>query len=135
MRIPSLVSIVCLSASVHALGERVVYVNAGAASGANNGTSWADAYRGRLGLQAALTAESNRVVLPYDTSVRIPGWAKLDLGARWTQALDGTTVTWRAGVDNATNRKAWKESPYQFDHVYLYPLAARTWRVSAQVGF
>ena len=89
-----------------------------------------------LEVQAALAAESNRVVLPYDASVRIAGWSRLDLGARWLQRTDGgATLTWRVGVDNATDRRAWKESPYQFGHVYLYPLAPRTWRTSAQVAF
>ena len=88
-----------------------------------------------LELQAALAAESGRVVLPYDASVQIPGWSRLDLGARWVQSAAGTRVTWRLGIDNATNRSAWKESPYQFGHVYLYPLPERTWRASAQVSF
>ncbi len=88
-----------------------------------------------LELQAAVVAEGERVVLPYDASVRIPGWARVDLAARWTQRASGTTVTWRAGVDNAANRRAWKESPYQFGHVYLYPLEPRTWRAAAQVAF
>ena len=88
-----------------------------------------------LELQANLAAEGNRVVLPYDDSVRIPGWSRLDLGARWVQQLERSTVTWRAGVDNVTDRRAWKESPYQFEHVYLYPLAPRTWRLSAQASF
>ncbi|MBK1687964.1 TonB-dependent siderophore receptor [Rubrivivax gelatinosus] len=87
-------------------------------------------------LQADLRAEGDRVVLPYDDSVRIPGWASLDLGARWTQALaGGRSITWRTGVDNVFDRKAWKESPYQFDHVYLYPLQSRTWRASASLKF
>jgi iron complex outermembrane receptor protein len=88
-----------------------------------------------LVLQSSLVAEGNRVVLPYDTSVTIPGWAKLDLAARWVQQIAGSDVTWRVGVDNATDRQAWKESPYQFGHVYLYPLAPRTWRASTQVSF
>lgn len=46
-----LVSAAALS-TAHA--DRTVYVNATLNTGANNGTSWADAYRGRLGLQAAL---------------------------------------------------------------------------------
>ncbi|MCY7314220.1 MAG: TonB-dependent receptor plug domain-containing protein [Rubrivivax sp.] len=87
-----------------------------------------------LALQANLSAESNRLVLPDNESLRIPGWARLDLGARWQQAAGGSTVTWRLGLDNATNRRAWKESPYQFGHVYLYPLQPRTWRLSAQVA-
>jgi len=99
------------------------------------GTAYRVAAVPGLELQAALAAESDRVVLPYDASVRIPGWSRIDLGARWAQRIDGTTVTWRTGVDNVTDRRAWKESPYQFGHVYLYPLAPRTWRASAQVAF
>jgi iron complex outermembrane receptor protein len=89
-----------------------------------------------LALQADVVAESDRVVLPYDDSVRIPGWARLDLGARWRQAWrEQTTLVWRVGLDNATDQRAWKESPYQFGHVYLYPLAPRTWRASVEVSY
>ena len=88
-----------------------------------------------LALQASLAAESNRVVLPYDDSVRIPGWQRLDLGARWRQSLGSTTLTWRVAVDNITDQRAWKESPYQFGHAYLYPLMPRSWRASVQTMF
>ena len=98
------------------------------------GTEYRPATLAGLALQAAVVAESNRVVLPYDESVRIPGWARLDLGASWQQKIAGATLNWRVGVDNATNHRAWKESPYQFGHVYLYPLATRTWRVSLQAA-
>ena len=96
----------------------------------------ADEWLPGLVLQARVSAESDRHVLPYDPTVRIPGWARVDLGARWRQGLqDGTTLTWRLAVDNAADRRAWKESPYQFGHVYLYPLAPRTWRASVQAAF
>jgi iron complex outermembrane receptor protein len=88
-----------------------------------------------LSLLGNLGAESNRVVLPDDQGVRIPGWSRIDLGARWRQSLGATTLVWRVGLDNATDRRAWKESPYQFSHVYLYPLAPRTWRASVQAAF
>jgi iron complex outermembrane receptor protein len=88
-----------------------------------------------LAWQAGLSGEGDRVVLPNDESVRIPGWSRLDLGARWRQELSGTTLLWRVGLDNAANRRAWKESPYQFGHVYLYPLAPRTLRASLQATF
>jgi len=87
-----------------------------------------------LALQGNVVAESERVVLPYDDSVRIPGWARLDLGVRWEQDWAGTALVWRAGADNVTDQRAWKESPYQFGHVYLYPLAPRTWRASVQAS-
>ena len=85
-----------------------------------------------VALQGSVVAEGNRVVLPDDESVRIPGWARLDLGASWQHKVSSTTLKWRFGIDNVTNRRAWKESPYQFSHVYLYPLAARAWRLSLQ---
>ena len=86
-----------------------------------------------LQLQAGLVYEGKRAVLP-DNSVNIPGWTRLDAGARFEQVLSGKQLlTWRVGVDNLANRRAWKESPYQYEHVYLYPLTGRTWRASVEV--
>ena len=87
-----------------------------------------------LVLSAAFAHEGERFVLP-DDSARIPSWTRLDLAARLVQRLSGTTLTWRLGVDNATNRRAWRESPFQFGHVYLYPLAPRTLRASLTAAF
>ncbi|WP_428423518.1 TonB-dependent siderophore receptor [Methylibium sp.] len=83
-----------------------------------------------LSLQGGVVAESDRTLLPNDGNTRIPGWARLDLGARYEHKLEARTLVWRVGVDNATDHRAWQESPYQFEHVYLYPMAPRTWRVS-----
>jgi iron complex outermembrane receptor protein len=88
-----------------------------------------------LDLQVILAAEGDRMVLPDDNSVRIPGWSRLDLGARWSVDLGTTALTWRVGIDNVADQRAWKESPYQFGHVYLYPLSPRTWRTSAELAF
>lgn len=87
-----------------------------------------------LALLARLSAESDRTILPGDESVRIAGWSVFDLGARWRHEAFGGAWTWRLGIDNATNRRAWKEAPYQFGHAYLYPLAPRTWRLGVQVA-
>ena len=96
------------------------------------GTTWRAARLGGAELSALLVAEGDRVVLPYDDTLRIPGWSRLDLAARWTVRTPAATLTWRAGLDNATDRRAWREAPYQFGHAYLFPLAPRTWRVSMQ---
>jgi iron complex outermembrane receptor protein len=82
-------------------------------------------------LHAALSHEGPRTALP-DHSARIPAWTRLDLGAKFEQRWSGKRITWRAAIDNATDRRAWKESPYEFGHAYLYPLPARSVRVSAQ---
>ena len=95
-------------------------------------TTWRAAVLGGAELSALFVAEGDRAVLPYDDSVRIPGWSRLDLAARWTVRTSVATLTWRAGLDNATDRRAWREAPYQFGHAYLFPLAPRTWRVSMQ---
>ena len=84
-----------------------------------------------LSLLAFATHEGARKVLP-DNSVATPGWTRLDLSARYATQLAGLATTWRLGVDNATDQRAWKEAPYQFGHAYLYPLPARQWHASVQ---
>lgn len=86
-----------------------------------------------LALLGFVTHEGRRMVLP-DNSVSTPGWSRVDLAARYVQRWGGATVVWRAGLDNVADTRAWKEAPYQFGHAYLYPLAPRTWSLSAQVA-
>lgn len=86
-----------------------------------------------LAWRADLVAEGPRMVLP-DNSARIPGQARVDLGARYLQTTDRGKLLWRIGVDNAFDRRAWREAPYQFGHAYLFPLAPRTWRVSVEAS-
>jgi iron complex outermembrane receptor protein len=81
----------------------------------------------------ALVHEGDRTLLPNDENVRIPSWTRWDVAAvlRHRDGA-GRRWTWRAGIDNVTDTRAWREAPYQFDHVYLFPLAARTARISLQ---
>ncbi len=86
-----------------------------------------------LNLQATAKYESRRMVLP-DNSATIPGYTVIDTALRYAlKSSGGMQWTWRAGIDNLFDKRAWRESPYQFSHVYLYPLAPRTWRLSVQV--
>jgi iron complex outermembrane recepter protein len=87
-----------------------------------------------LSVLANMAYEGAREVTPADTS-SIPAWTRFDLGARYTQSLAGTTLTWRAGIDNLFDRRAWREAPYQYDHAYLFPLAARTFHASVEAKF
>ena len=84
-----------------------------------------------LTLQGNLIHEGRRMVLP-DNSASIPGYQRMDAAARYEAKLGTTAVTWRAGIDNLFDTRAWKESPYQFGHAYLFPLAPRTVRLSVQ---
>ena len=85
-----------------------------------------------LNLQAKLVHESRRMVLP-DNSATIPGWTRVDTALRYDTKIAGAQWVWRAGIDNLFDKRAWRESPYEFSHVYLYPLAPRTLRLSVQV--
>ncbi len=93
-----------------------------------------------MALMASVVHEGQRMVLP-DNSIAAPGWTRLDLSLRWRQTLDSTAktgpinLTWRLGLDNATNTRAWKETPYQFGHAYLFPIAPRTLRWSLAAAF
>ena len=85
-----------------------------------------------LNVQAAAIYESAREVLP-DNSIQIPGYARVDLGMRWQRRVGANAWTLRLGVDNLFDRRAWRESPYQYDHAYLFPMQSRTVRASLQV--
>jgi len=77
--------------------------------------------------------ESDRIVMP-DNSLSIPSITRLDLGLRYQQALGKRTLVWRAAVENVTNQNAWRESPFQFGHSYLFPMTPRTFALSLQAS-
>jgi len=85
-----------------------------------------------LNLQTTLNHESRRMVLP-DNSTSIPGYTVVDAALHYETKISGAQWTWRAGLDNVFDKRAWRESPYQFSHAYLYPVAPRTLRLSVQV--
>lgn len=95
---------------------------------------WAVAALPGLSVLADMAYEGPREVFP-DDSARIPGWTRWDLGARYVQSLGATTLTWRAGVDNLFDRRAWREAPYQYDHAYLFPTEPRTFHASIEAKF
>ena len=88
-----------------------------------------------LAVLGFVTREGERMVLP-DNSVATPGWTRVDLAARYTQRLTAAgTAVWRLGIDNLADQRAWKESPYQYGHAYLYPLAPRSLHASVTLSY
>ena len=87
------------------------------------------------GLEVAgqLSYEGRRSVLP-DGSVTLPSWTRVDAVLRYDTRLRGVNATWTLAVDNLFDRRYWKESPYQFSHVYLFPGAPRTLRLGLTVA-
>ncbi|MDB5873840.1 MAG: TonB-dependent receptor, partial [Ramlibacter sp.] len=82
-----------------------------------------------LTIQGTASHEGHRAVLP-DESIMLPGWTRFDAALRYETKLGGVATTWTFGIDNIAGKRYWKESPSQFGHVYLYPGAARTVRLS-----
>jgi iron complex outermembrane receptor protein len=82
-----------------------------------------------LELQGQLSHEGRRAVLA-DESVILPAWTRFDASLRYESKVGSAATTWTLGIDNLANKRYWKESPYQFGHVYLYPGAPRTVRFS-----
>ena len=79
-------------------------------------------------LQASWQFEGRRAVLP-DGSITLPAWHRLDAVLHYDSRIGASSVRWTAGVDNLLDRRFWRESPYQFGHVYLYPGATRSLRL------
>ncbi|MFN3629501.1 MAG: TonB-dependent siderophore receptor [Casimicrobiaceae bacterium] len=88
-----------------------------------------------LSVEALLTHESGKRIGSPGAG-GLPAWTLLDLGAsyRWRHALGSTEL--RLAVNNATNRSAWREAPATaWGGVYLFPVTARTVRLSLTHGF
>ena len=87
-----------------------------------------------LAVQTRLSHEGSRTVLP-NGSITLPSWTTLDAGLKYTTRLQGKVAHWRVGVSNLLDRRYFRESPYQYSHVYLFPGAPRTWRVGLETSF
>lgn len=78
--------------------------------------------------------DSERQILP-DNSKQLPAWDRWDLSARGELALVGKEYRWQIDVENIFDKRAWRESPYQYGHVYLYPLAPRLFSFNLSTKF
>jgi iron complex outermembrane receptor protein len=81
-----------------------------------------------LEVQGQLSHEGRRNVLP-DGSITLPSWTRFDAALRYDTQWNGKKLSWTLAVENLFDRRYWKESPYQYGHVYLFPGAARTLRL------
>ncbi|WP_129782560.1 TonB-dependent receptor [Peristeroidobacter soli] len=69
-------------------------------------------------------------------SLSIPSWTRLDLGARYQWMLDATkTLTFRARVDNVTDKNYWASVGGSAGSNYLVLGSPRTFVISASLDF
>lgn len=74
---------------------------------------------------------SRGVYANAENSLRVPGWATIDLGARYLTRLAGKDVTFRARINNLANRDFWASSGGYPGSGYLVMGAPRTFILSA----
>lgn len=87
-----------------------------------------------LSVHGRVSHEGQRAILA-DGSLTLPAWSRVDASLRYETKLAGAPTTWTLGAENLLDKRYWKESPYQYGHVYLFPGAARTWRLAMQASF
>jgi len=68
-------------------------------------------------------------------TLEVPGWTRLDIGARYLTEVQGRLVTLRARIDNATDQNYWASVGGYPGNGYLVVGAPRTFSLSASVDF
>ncbi len=88
---------------------------------------------GAGGLSGAIKAETSASDA-YNT-VELPAYGQRDTAFNLRQRVAGRSITWRVGVDNALDKRYWKDAPTQYwGGVYLFPAYPRTFSASVQIG-
>lgn len=82
-----------------------------------------------LSLAGHVSHEGRRAVTA-DNAVLLPSWTRFDAALHYEHRAGAARARWTLGVDNIFDRGYWKEAPSQFGHIYLYPGAPRTVRVT-----
>ncbi len=68
-------------------------------------------------------------------TLSVPGWSRIDLGARYEMDLQGNLLTLRARIDNLTDRNYWASVGGYPGSGYLVQGAPRTFSLSASLEF
>ncbi|MDP8566694.1 TonB-dependent receptor [Methylophilus aquaticus] len=101
---------------------------------ANLGVEWD--VRGASGLTLdARVIVTDSVYANAANTLEVPGWTRLDIGARYVTDIKGKLVTVRGRVDNVTDRDYWASSGGFPNNGYLVLGAPRMVTVSAQLDF
>lgn len=79
---------------------------------------------------------SDKKAVTRDNTVELPSYWQLDTWLAYRQKAGNTMLTWRAGIDNITDRRYWRDAPTQYwGGTYLFPAPPRTLRVSVSASF
>ena len=101
---------------------------------ANIGLEWKVPGIEGLSLDSQIIS-TGRVYADNANTLRVPGWTRLDLGARYLSEIGGRLVTWRARINNATDKDYWASVGGYPGSGYLVLGTPRTVVVSATIDF
>jgi iron complex outermembrane receptor protein len=77
---------------------------------------------------------SGERAITRDNSATLPSWWQWDAWATLPLRVGGIDTQWRAGVENVTDRRYWREAPTQtWGGTYLFPAQPRTFRLGVSV--
>ncbi|NML48475.1 TonB-dependent receptor [Ramlibacter sp. G-1-2-2] len=88
----------------------------------------------RLALDARLTAGGSRYADAANT-LKVGGWGRVDVGARYLMEVGGRLVTLRARIDNLADRSYWASTGGYPGQGYMVVGAPRTFSLGASIDF
>lgn len=103
-------------------------------------------FQGNLGLEydvralEGLTLESRITYTgssyaDSQNTLKVKGWTKVDVGARYIAMIGNAPITLRARIDNLTNKKYWESVGGYPNYGYLVSGAPRTFSLNASIDF
>ena len=96
---------------------------------------WSPAVLGGADWRNVFTYAGHKAVLP-DGSVDLPDYWQWDTALHYEWSAASARWTLRAGIDNVTNRRYWREAPMAvWGSIYLFPAAARSGRLGLAVNW
>jgi iron complex outermembrane receptor protein len=94
---------------------------------------WSPAGLRGVQLSNRVYASGERAIGP-DNSATLPSWWEWNAWLTAPLKIGGVHTQWRAGIDNITDRRFWREAPTQYwGGTYLFPGQPRTFRVGVSV--
>lgn len=99
---------------------------------ANLGFDWQVPGMAGLSLDTRVIA-TGAVYADSANTLKVPGWTRVDIGARYLTQIGGRVVTLRGRIDNVADRSYWASSGGYPDNGYLVLGAPRTFTLSASV--
>lgn len=87
-----------------------------------------------LTLESRITYTGSSYANSQNT-LKVKGWTKVDVGARYIAMIGNTPITLRARIDNLTNKKYWESVGGYPNYGYLVSGTPRTFSLNASIDF